>query len=122
MDDFARVEKTFGVEALFQLAKSTVEFGSEHLLLERGSYQPVAVFARERTAVFEDQVGDLVGDAGKLLDTFSGFHIDDRADVQESDRGVGVKAGWDFATGQNGLKTLDIVVQIFRGDSRILNK
>ena len=80
------------VERPLELAEGLVEHRAEHLLLERAAHQAVAVLARERAAVLQHQVGDLVGDRLEPPHAPAVFRLIDRPDVQAADRGVGVDA------------------------------
>ena len=65
---------------------------AEHLLHERAADEAVAVLARQRAAVFEHEIADIVGDRLELPHAFLGLEIDDRPDVQTADRCVRIDA------------------------------
>ena len=112
IDDLAGVEQVLRVERPLQLAERLVEHRAVHLLLERAADQAVAVLARERTAILEHQLGDLLGDRLELPHALLGLEVDHRPDVQAADRGMSVDPGRGPVTRDDRQKLGDVVAQV----------
>ncbi len=107
---------------LLQLAKRLVEHRSIHLLLERAADQAVAMFARERPAILEHQVGDFLGDRLELAHAVLGLEVDHRPDVQAADRGMRVDAGLRLVPRDDLQELGDVVAQVLGCDGCVLDE
>ena len=76
IDDLARIHLSFRVPDALEFAKRLADLCSEHLRQELGFRLSVAVLARERSAVFDDQRGRVVHERAIVRDTFGGQQIE----------------------------------------------
>ena len=120
--DLSRVEHTGGIERVLDRPKRVVERRAEHLLGERSANEAVAMFAGQRAAELEHEVGDVVRDRAEALNALGGFQIDHWPDVQAADRRVRVHAG-DRVVAMNDLQeAVDVVAEPFGRDRRVFHE
>ena len=81
------------IESAFDRAEGFVENRAEHFSHERAADKAVAVFAGECAAEFEHKIGNVIGDGLEFAHAVGRLHVDDGANVEAADGGVGVDAG-----------------------------
>src|SRR6185312_16952228 len=84
--------------------------------------QAVAVLARKATAVFEDQVGHVLGDVAHPADVGRVLEVEHGANVQTADRGMAVKGAISVVPAQQRPKARDELRQLFWSDGRVLDE
>ena len=81
------------IEGALHFAERFIQRVAEHLAHEGAAHQSVAVFARERPAEFEHQIGNVVGDALEPAHPLVGLHVDDRTNVKAADGSMRINSG-----------------------------
>ena len=71
-----RVHRIAGIPDRLELAEGANQLGTEHLGQERRLGLAVAVLARDRTAIRDDQVSSLVQELAEVLDPFDRLQIE----------------------------------------------
>ena len=89
-DDLAGVEQAGRVEAVLDLLEALHHALAEHVAVELGAGDAVAVFAGVRAAVLSHHLERLFGDGTHRLHVAVELEVEHRAHVQRADRGVGV--------------------------------
>ena len=69
IDELAGIHFIGGIPEGFEFAEGLHQFRAEHFGQQRGAGLAVAMFAGERAAVLEDDVGGLVDELAIFLDT-----------------------------------------------------
>ena len=80
------------------------------------------MFARERAAIFEDQVRDVVRDRFELADAFGGLHVDDGTDMQATNGGVGVNAGGGAVAAEQVQEAADELAEFLGRDGGVFDE
>ena len=93
VDDLARVHLPEWIEDRLQLAHRLHELGAEHLHEKRAARLSVAVLARERAAVGDDEVRRLAHEALERADTVLVVEIEWHATVDETHPEVAIERG-----------------------------
>src|SRR6516162_8169670 len=86
--DLAGIVEALGIEPLLDLFKGAHEPLAEHLGVEFGAHDAVAVFARMRALVGPHQLERLFGDGAHRLDVVIETQVEHRAHMQAADRGM----------------------------------
>ena len=89
------------------------QLGPEHLRSPRSTNDAVAVFAAQRTAKFENEIGYLVGDVVHPVDAGGFLQIDERTDVEAPHTGVTVVPGFGAMPFDDLVESFDILWQTF---------
>ena len=111
VEDLAGVHDAFRVEQAFYFPEMFDQLGAEHLLGPSSSNYAVAMFAAQRTAEFENEIGNLVGDVVHPVDTCGLLKIDERTDVEASYAGVPIISGFGSVPFHDLVETFDIFRQ-----------
>ena len=114
--------RPFGSKADLNSRKAWKTSRTEHALEERAAGAPVAVLARDRALVLEDEVEDLVGHAPHLLEPARRLEVDQRPDVQTPDRAVPVVRALGAVLGHDVLEARDEDRQVLRVHRRVLDE
>ncbi len=75
IDELARVHLPVGIPQRFELAEGLHQFGAKHFGQKFAASLTVSVFAGERAAVADDEVGGVFHKLAELADAFGGFEI-----------------------------------------------
>ena len=75
LDELARIHLPIGIPKRLELAESLHEFRPEHLRKKFGAGLAVSMFAGERAAVADDEVGGLFHELAEFAHALCGFEI-----------------------------------------------
>src|SRR5207302_9390629 len=76
LDDLSRVHLPFGILDRFEFAERLHQLGAEHLRQQVRARLTVAMLARERAAIRENQVGRFIEKRTKLPDPFGALKVE----------------------------------------------
>ena len=91
IDHLAGIEEIVRIESMLDLAKCFVDNGAKHFPIPFAAHQSIAMFSAQRSAIGQNQIGDVLHDRPHPDDIAPIFQIQDRTDVQAADAGMAVK-------------------------------
>ena len=80
------------------------------------------MFARQRAAVFEREIGDRVGDGFEFLHALCGLQIHDRTNMKAADRCMSIDASRRAVVLNKLKKFFDVVAQLLGRDRGVLDE
>ena len=120
LDDLARVHPVERVEDRLQLAHRLHQLRAEHLHEELGTCLSVAVLARERSAVRDDEVRRVAHEATELLDAARRVQIEGHPTVDQPHAEVPVQGGVIVVRVVEPTQVPEVGTEAFGGHRRVL--
>ena len=120
--DLAGVHQTRGIKQPFDLPKSFIQLRPVVTRDELAAHQPIAVFPGKHTAVLAHHFESLVRDPDHLLSMVLAMQVEDRAEMDHTDTGVGVHCCRHIQFAADLLQTLDVFGQHLDGDARVFDE
>ena len=121
-DDAVRVQQRAGVEQVLHRLERADDAGAEHALVELAADDAVAVLAAVRPLVLAHQGEALLGDGAHGADVRRVLHVQDGADVQAADAGVGVPGALGAVLGEHVVQALGVVGQVVQAHGAVLDE
>ncbi len=118
----AGIEQIMRVKGLLDLPEGLVDDRPEHFAIPLAARQAVAMFAAQRAAKLEHQIGDLGGDLPHALHVGGCLQVQERPDVQAADAGMAVKGALGAVPLENSAETAHELGQPGRRDRGILHE
>ena len=120
--DFSGVHPVLRVEEPLHLEERSIEFLAKKLGHPLASRKAVAVLPAHGAAVFEYEVGDLLGDGGHFPDLRILFEVDERAQVQQAHARVAVVGGGRIVFLHDGFEMPVIIQEMLGGHRAVLHE
>ena len=111
-----------GIERVLDRLEGAHEALAEHRLVELGAHQAVAVLAGMAALVGADQRHRLLGDRAHRAHVLLELEVQDRADVQAADRGVGVPGAAGAVAGEDLGQARRVVGQMLERHGAVLDE
>ena len=121
-DDAAGVERAGGVERILHRLERADDAGAEHAFVELGADNAVAVLAAVAALVLAHQGEAFLGDGAHGADVRRVLHVEDGADVQAADAGVGIPGALGAVLREHVVQALGVVGEIRQVDGAVLDE
>ena len=122
VDDAVGVEHRGWVEDVFDGFEGADDAGAEHALVEFGADDAVAVFAGVAAFVFADEGEAFLGDGAHGGDVSGVFHVEDGADVEAADGGVGVPGSLGVVLFEDVVEAFGVVGEVLQGHGTVFDE
>ena len=119
VDHFAGIHLPVGIPGGLEFAERLHQLGAEHFGEEFGAGLSVAVFAGERTAVADDQVGGFFDELAEFRDALFRVQIEVYARVHAGVSEVAVERAFVAEVGHHLAQFAQIAAQLFRSDGGV---
>ena len=115
-NDFAGIHFAVGVPCRLEFAECLHEFRAKHFRQQFGAGLAVAVFAGERAAIADDEIGGLLDELAELGDAFFRLQVEVEARVHAAIAEVAVERAFVAELGHHLAQVAEIAAEFFGRD------